>query len=211
MQHRQTVSGPQTPGVRVPTLFVGRSAWDMVQTYVSFVGAVEINGFGYIKRGADGNFYWDTSSDVFITRQEVTPSSANNSGSVFARAVHQSMVDGREDELRLQWHSHVWGGAYHSPTDMATIESYAGAGMDWFVSVVTNKLGSMTARLDVFRPVRIGAPMEIRMVSDVDPVLMDRATTDIERLVTVVPPAKQPGNVLARVLGGLATRPPVQQ
>ncbi|TSC61194.1 MAG: hypothetical protein Greene041614_1164 [Parcubacteria group bacterium Greene0416_14] len=57
---------------------------------------------------------------------------------------------------RLWWHSHVWGQAEFSSKDEAYIEQVDRDALlpfdPWFISIVGNKHGVLTTRLDVFRP-----------------------------------------------------------
>ena len=169
-----------------PTLVILREAWNKMHAYVRAVGPVEINGFGYVEEfGSDLLL-----TDVFITKQTVTGGTAANTGSAFAKAQYHAFQDGKADELRLQWHSHVHGDAYHSTTDMRSIERFGQGGMEWFVSLVTNHHGDITARMDLYRPVRLGAPMEIKVVDYVNPAIQASILAEIEELVTVETPKK---------------------
>lgn len=173
----------------------------MIQAYVNGV-QTEINGFGYV-RAVDGGFYLEARDDVFITRQEVTMGTADNTGAALAKAEYRAIMDGRREELRLQWHSHVWGSTYHSATDMATIERLGRAGAEWFVSVVVNKRGQVTARMDQFRPFRIGAPMQVEIIDFTDKAMRDRAAAEIAELVTIKPQPKKK-TIIQKITGDAA-------
>ena len=208
MWSRQVLSNPDIPGVCAPTLFIGQAAWDMLQAYVNGVGESEINGFGYVTHNtADGNFYWVTADDVFITKQKVTQGTADVTGADFSKALYQAMLTQREDHLHVQWHSHVWGEAYHSSKDTATIAAYGRAGMTWFISVVTNKHGNVTARLDRFRPHRMGVPMQVTVLSEIEPGMLDRARADIEALVTIKEPEPKVTTISVPTKGKTVIRP----
>jgi proteasome lid subunit RPN8/RPN11 len=150
------------PGIVVPTLYIETAAWAKILGYARLSGTREINGFGYIT--TDGvDYSIDTDEDVFITKQEVSAGAAEVAASDFARAVDHAMIDGRQDDLRFQWHSHVDGQAYFSSIDTRNIEDYGRAGMEHFISLVMNKKGDLSARLDVFRPVRVSVALRVAL------------------------------------------------
>lgn len=180
------MSTSEEQGIIVPPLLIDRIAWARMQAYVKAVGPVEINGFGYV--ASFPNHYLLT--DVFITKQVVTDGTADTAYAAFGMAQYHAMQGGMEDQLRLQWHSHVYGDAYHSATDMRSIEHFGQSGMEWFISLVTNHHGDVTARMDLFRPMRIGAPMEVTVVDPVNTDLETVVRGEIEDLVTVKPKKK---------------------
>lgn len=172
-----------------PTLIFDQDAWNMLHAYVQGV-PTEINGFAYVQQVSASAFMVRTSKDVFITKQAVTGSEALVSGDAYAKALSLAMTDDRDDDLKLQWHSHVNGAAYCSGTDMATIEDYGRAGADWFISVVTNKRGDVFARLDLFSPFRLGTQMTVALLNPTPEEYRDRAMRQIDELVSVKPPEK---------------------
>ena len=200
MHLQYALTGPPTAeNLVVPRLALSRAAYDMMLCYARAAGTTEVSGFAYI-RLEDGVFVVTTADDVFITRQRVTPHTADVHENTFAQAVYQAAKQGRSDDLRLQWHVHP-DKVYHSATDMASIMAFKHAGMQWFISVVLNREGRICARYDIFRPVHIGAEMEITLYDTPDPVSVARARADIDALVTVVPP---PRRRRTRRLGRLA-------
>jgi len=171
-----------------PKLVIDAQAWQKMQAYVHRVGNVEINGFAYLTIVDAKTFVIDGADDVFITQQEVTSGTADNDGKAFAKAQYYAVRAGRQDQLRVQWHSHVWGSTYHSATDMGTIESFGAAGMEWFVSIVTNKKGEATARLDVFRPFRFGVVLDVTVVEYPNEAMMAEVAADVTAMVKVKQP-----------------------
>jgi len=169
-------------------LHFSREAWKKLQAYATTSAPNEINGFGLVTL-ENGVFRVSLPSDVFITEQTVTPSAANVTGRAFAKAQYRADQAGRSNDLRLQWHSHVYGQAYHSDTDMNNIEDYNY--MDWFISLVTTVHGEVTARLDTFRPFRLGAQMQIWVHDEVDEGLMADIENDVDALVTVTKPPRK--------------------
>ena len=57
---------------------------------------------------------------------------------------------------RLWWHSHVWGKARFSSIDVGYIEEFGGDTLlpfnPYLISIVGNKRGHLTTRLDIFKP-----------------------------------------------------------
>ena len=192
---------PDTPGLIMPTLMLSQAALDMMATYVNTPKQTEINGFAFVKRAASNVFYVASAADVFITRQTVTIGSAHVDGTAYALAVDRAAEEDRVDELRLQWHSHP-GDAYFSPTDLTNIESL-GRTSEWLVSLVTNREGDIHARLDVFRPVRIGAEMQVQVFREADGDMQARAQADVERLLTT-PGGRQRRRVITRTAAATA-------
>jgi hypothetical protein len=186
-----TLFTPPSATMVAPQLVFMPDAWNRMLAYVRGAVSTEINGFGYVRQISASRFIVDAAEDIFITKQTVTGGEARVSGDAFAKADYQSVLDGRENELHLQWHSHVWGEAYCSSTDMQTIEGYGSFGADWFISLVTNKHGQVFARLDAYRPFRIGCPMEVILHDDIDDETRAFVQGQIDDLVTVAKPARQ--------------------
>lgn len=170
-----------------PRLMIEHSVWQKLRLYISCSGRYEINGFGYISY--DGVDFWlKCADDLFITKQVVTPGSVTVSGSVFAMATYQATLDGRHEDLRLQWHSHVDFDACFSSTDITNIKSYGKVGIEWFVSLVMNKSDELSARLDCFRPIRYAVPLEVVTYVDDDGSLTEKVKHDISEKVEVKGP-----------------------
>lgn len=181
---QQVVSDSSRIDERAPTLRLSLSAWQQLQTYVALCPA-EINGFAYVEHVAPGIFAVKVADDVFITRQTVSGHSAVVDPVDYGLATAKAVTVGRESEMRLQWHSHVYTGAYHSSTDLGSIQGFEDFGMEWFISLVTNKFGDVTARLDTFKPFRLGASMKIVLVHEVPDDHADKAQALIDQLVTI--------------------------
>lgn len=173
---------------RVATkLLIDSTAWRKLMLYVNLSGCNEINGFGYVNTLPSGDFQVVNEDDIFITRQTVTGGTAYADGRTFARAVDQASQTGRADQLRLQWHSHVDGVAFFSPTDTGTIDSYGPAGMEWFISLVMNKHAEVSARLDIYRPLRATVYLDVVVFEPADDSLANAIREDIATKVTVKP------------------------
>lgn len=205
MQLLHSLTSPEkAPGQVIPRLLLSQGALDMLDAYVNTPAKTEINGFAYVKQLTDrSTFFVGSASDVFITRQTVSVGGADVDGGDYALALDQAVQDGRVAELKLQWHSHPRD-AYFSATDLGNIENFGAAGAEWFISLVTNREGDIHARLDMFRPVRFGAEMEVRLYRTADQELVDRAKTEVEALVTTVSTGRgrrrRAGNVTVTVV-----------
>jgi hypothetical protein len=116
---------------------------------------VEINGFGYIDRyGNDFQL-----EDVFILKQTVSAGHAENEPEdISDHMTHLLQNGGDPGRIRFQWHSHVHMGAYFSGVDTGNIDRYNG---EWMLSLVANKFGQFSARLDVYRPFRVWTPVTV--------------------------------------------------
>lgn len=110
----------------------------------------EIAAMGYVTNNEDGDFYVD---EVFLVPQEVTGSSVDFLSKGMVYAVEKAIEEGRINDLRFCWHSHVNMGAFWSGTDEGMIEDIRDSGpVPWFISLVSNKKGEWKARLDLFGP-----------------------------------------------------------
>ena len=189
MQLDTPIGSTSGEGLVAPRLMLSRSAWYMLCAYVAAARKSEVSGFAYVQPlvGDPRTFYVETSNDVFIVPQEVTIGSAEISGDSFALAAEAAVAAGRDDQLRLQWHSHP-AESYFSATDLSNIEGFGAAGMEWCISLVTNRDNQVHARFDAFRPVRFGVEMEV-VVYDLAPRdLVARAERDVADMVTVIEP-----------------------
>lgn len=196
------LSEPRGDGRNVaPPLMFTRPAWMKLMRYIEAVEPqrTEISGFGYVR--AIGNMLYVTSpDDVFITKQVVTPGSAEVQGSVFARAFDRAVVDDRANELRLQWHKHPRGLPEHSAVDMTTIASYGDFAMEWMVSLVVAD-SVPCARIDHFQP-RVGCEIPVCVLDEFDPETTAAVEREVAELVTVRRPAitlAEPAPVARRV------------
>ena len=192
---------------RAPTLWLNRDAFDKIMTYIKEC-PVEINGFGYLTRFASHTLGLVSPDDVFITQQVVSGGSADVDASTVGLAMAQAAAEGRGSDLRLQWHSHVNGQAYFSGTDTGTIDSYGEAGSQWMVSMVLNKRGEFSARLDMFAPLRSAVEMQV-MTMGYETGFEAQCRADMEAMVQkkVMRPKIFKGRRLGFV-GGVATPAP---
>lgn len=167
------------PGiVGTPMLLVDADIWQKLNAYVQAC-PIEVSGFGYITQIGPTVFRLD---DVFILPQRATAASVT----VEAREVHSHMYRMVQHgvptgALRFQWHSHVNFAAYFSSVDTNNIEQYANG---WMLSLVINKFGEFEARLDVFEPFRVYAPLKVSVVLPENAELIAAAQAEVQRFVT---------------------------
>lgn len=197
---------------RAPTLWIHPLALEKIMSYIKLC-PVEINGFAYVKRYDAKTIGLMSPDDVFITPQVVTMGSADVDATTVSTALAMATEAGRASEMRLQWHSHVNGPAYFSGTDMNTIDSYGDAGSQWMVSMVLNKRGDFSARLDMFAPMRAGVEMEVLQVvldSDFDDQCRDDIMAMVQKLVMKPKPIKGFGGRVAAAASSFAQGTPVE-
>ncbi|KKU15473.1 MAG: hypothetical protein UX23_C0001G0072 [Parcubacteria group bacterium GW2011_GWB1_45_9] len=97
-------------------------------------------------------------------------------------------------EMRLWWHSHVWGNVYFSGTDKDTISSFGRGFEEWWASLVLNKYGEFCLWLNTkpeweypFQIDEIGFTREIEM-EEFRSIMVERShgiKTAIEKKVRV--------------------------
>lgn len=166
---------------RAPVLWIDRDAFDKIMEYINLC-PVEINGFGYLTRHNSRSLVLASPDDVFITDQVVTLGSADVDASTVGIAMDRAAAEERSQDLRLQWHSHVNGPAYFSGTDTRTIDSYGEAGSQWMVSMVLNKRGEFSARLDMYAPLRSAVELQV-MTLPYKSAFHDQCRNDMESKV----------------------------
>jgi proteasome lid subunit RPN8/RPN11 len=182
MSPRQTATASSPATLAWPKVVIPRDVWDKMMSYV-LACPVEVNGFGYTEI-RDGVIYV---TDVFILAQTVSAAHAETD----PRALDEHLTYMREAGMdpgcmRFQWHSHVNMDAYFSGTDLENINNWVG---NLLVSVVVNKLGEYSCRLDTYRDgIRIGMQVTPEIKHYVDPQLHAAAVRDIGQLVRVSAP-----------------------
>lgn len=180
----QSLTTPQNPqGVRAPQLVIHAAALDKMAAYVNTMpGRNEISGWAYVVNNGGGNYYVASPDDVFITKQTVSASHTESDGHTFALAWEKAARQKREDQLRLQWHSHPYE-AYVSDIDLRNIHNYGATGWEWLISLVTNRAGDFSARLDLFTPHYVGVEMQVVSYRQLPQDLVDKAQAEINELV----------------------------
>lgn len=107
----------------------------------------EIGGFGYCTSPDPGIVIVDT---VLLAPQVVSGAGVDFTDEAMAYMIEKAAEDGRLEDARFSWHSHVNMSTYWSPTDEEGVKDYEKSGMPWLVSVVANKRHEIKGRLDVF-------------------------------------------------------------
>ncbi|MDP3947224.1 MAG: hypothetical protein Q8Q41_00840 [bacterium] len=123
---------------------------------------VEISGLGRIERLDNTEFLV---REIVIFEQECSSASTEFDSEAKGRWDNAMILAGRGaliNEHHLWWHSHVCGSAYFSATDTDNIERFDIGNWQafdprfnppkWWVSLVGNKFGEMSARADFFDP-----------------------------------------------------------
>ena len=162
---------------RVPELTFDPDAWRKMRTYVQLAPG-EVNGWAYVSQIGNSGLYVASEKDVFITDQVVTSGSADVTSATNGQASYQAVLAGRANDLRLQWHSHVWGSPIFSETDTDTMDRYENAGAAWMLSVVLNKFGQVTARLDSYA-LRMSMDLPVYVADPVDDELVTACAGDM--------------------------------
>lgn len=120
---------------------------------------IEISGLGRVERDGD---VFTIVPDLAIFRQSCSLGGTHFDRESFdkdahAGWVHEMMASPEKRELinryRLWWHSHVYHDAVFSGVDKAQIESWSHEPDEWWLSLVGNKYGHLSMRLDQFKPV----------------------------------------------------------
>lgn len=124
-----------------------KDAWDYMWTAFMNVPG-EVGMFGYVQAVDGGLFVVD---DVFIVPQIASAAEVDFVEDGLPFAVLKAVEDERLDDLRFCAHSHGEMGTFWSGTDEEMIvEKMGSTGVDWFISVVGNRKGSVRGRLDVY-------------------------------------------------------------
>ncbi|MBM4355533.1 MAG: hypothetical protein FJ109_17380 [Deltaproteobacteria bacterium] len=114
------------------------------------LAAGEVSGLGTVEE-FDGGFLV---TDLYLPKQACTPAGTELDQEAVATLMLELDNSGKDPGgLRFWWHSHADMNTFWSKTDEQCIENLANG--DYVLSLVTNKRGSMLARLDIFRPVRV--------------------------------------------------------
>lgn len=175
-------------------------AWKQIEEYTELC-STEVAAMGYVT--LDGNEA--EVHEVFLVPQVVSGASVEFVETGFPWAVQKAMSEGRLDELRFCWHSHVNFAARFSETDKDMIRKVRDSGpIPWFVSTILNKKGETWAQIDYFAtegPLRefcnhVSLPLDVRVGDEPDYDPAEREA-ELEEFVTIKksPPPKTNGVV----------------
>jgi len=131
---------------------------------------VEISGLARVSKVDDNSYLIGGEPEIF--EQTCSYASTDFEIKTYHDWIHKKAKAGNLDflsEMRLWWHSHVWGHAYFSSTDENTIKSFGASGTEYWVSLVLNKHGEwlmwINYRNDWNHPLRITSLRFTRDVS----------------------------------------------
>lgn len=159
-----------------------REAHDYVSALVKLASG-EIGGIGYVQLVDKGHFHV---SEFVLLDQEASWASVEFDSDSYIQEITRAAEEGRENELRLSWHSHGNLDTYWSGTDEEGIKEYRALGMPWLVSLVFNKDGNYEARLDIFDHETADQIKLLDMdyeVESIDEAIIEKAEEDIKKLV----------------------------
>jgi hypothetical protein len=128
------------------TVHFQEDTWKQLQEYTELC-ATEVAAMGYVT--LDGPVV--EVNEVFLVPQVVSGASVEFMETGFPWAVNKALKEGRIDELRFCWHSHVNFPSRFSETDKDMIRKVRDHGpIPWLASVILNKKGETAAQIDYF-------------------------------------------------------------
>ena len=175
------------PKAGMPIVMMSHEVWQTIMAYVRAC-PVEINGFGMVSMIHQGNIYV---RDVFILEQEATATHVATNDAALAAFLDRHLANGgHPGEIRFQWHSHVDMPARFSATDIALIQRWPG---DWLVSLVVNKRGEYSCRIDMQSggerfPLRVSVDTKITLVDVITEDAAARVAAEIAANVRISKP-----------------------
>lgn len=125
------------------------------------INPVEVSGLGKVR--CSGNLY-TIEKEIIVLKQTVSDAHTEFDDEMRGHWLHEMVASGRGEEInefRLWWHSHVDMGTSFSPRDRDTIENKLFdqdlriRTHEYWISLVGNKYGQFTMRLDVYKPERL--------------------------------------------------------
>jgi len=138
------VNRPDAPS---PQVLIAPLAFQKLRLYIELC-PMEIGGLGAVERSGP-NF---VITDLFILSQKVSPAETELDPAAVFEMLQGCIAEGRDPaSLCFWWHSHAEMDVEWSETDERTIESFPG---DLMLSLIGNKAGALTCRLDTLRPTR---------------------------------------------------------
>lgn len=149
----------------------------------------EVGGFFYVKQE---NGAW-IAYDPFIVPQEVTGSDVLIDQTSQEYAIMKAADEGRLEELRGSWHSHVNMGVFYSNDDDKVIERYL-ATMPYCWSIVVNKRAEFKGRFDIVDPIHI-KEMDVKLYVEHDPSFEADVQKQLDEHVKIVQRVNNPYNV----------------
>lgn len=142
---------------------------------------MEINGFGIVEqRGADLVIV-----DVMITKQRATEDMVVADAADLCRLLHELTARGvQAEQIACQWHSHVNWPVVFSKRDIVQINRWSGG---YLISIVVNKHGDMSCRLDCYKPLRMAFEVLLELELELpDAECLLQCKKDIVDNVTII-------------------------
>lgn len=140
-----------------PSLIIAPAVWERIITYAECASPNEIGGYGIVDWTGSEFFV----SEVFIFEQTVSPGSVQYDATNECRFITEFMRRGGDpNRIRLEWHSHGRGAAYHSFIDTRNLDKYD---CDWLVSLVVNADGERVATFELYNPGRLTVDMAVKV------------------------------------------------
>jgi len=135
------------PDAPPPQVLIAPLAFQKLRLYIELC-PMEIGGLGAVERSGPNLVI----TDLFILSQKVSPAETELDPAAVFEMLQGCIAEGRDPaSLCFWWHSHAEMDVEWSETDERTIESFPG---DFMLSLIGNKAGALTCRLDTLRPTR---------------------------------------------------------
>jgi proteasome lid subunit RPN8/RPN11 len=167
---------------KMPDIIVERDAHAYAMAVVAECSG-EVGGLGYVEKLDNGDL---RIYEFCVIEQEASPTGVEFNDD----AMHKFLIDNMEREdaenLRLSWHSHANMSTYFSGTDTGdAITKYKKSGTPWLLSLVYNRKGELSTRLDVFdSDVRDQIYLEdLKYLVERPASIAERAKADVKELV----------------------------
>lgn len=120
--------------------------------------------------------------DIEIFEQNTSYSHSTLNEDALAKFLNEKVTKNENiSDYKVWWHSHTDMEAYFSPKDESTIDS--STEFPYLISIVTNKRGQDKARLDIYKPLRLTIPLEIKLSLEQDEKLKQKCQTEIKEKV----------------------------
>jgi proteasome lid subunit RPN8/RPN11 len=186
----------QEEGVRVP-VHIPEADWLKMVAYCKAAEPNEIIGMAHAEIVEAKSFrVWNP----FILKQEVGGATCEIEQKALVKFV--SGYD-KINEVKCVWHSHVNMSAFFSTCDRETSNALANLGSmmqgdnSWFLSIVLNLKREYEVKIDVYKPIKISLPGEIKLVrKDIEfPGLKEEVDELVEsRYASSSSPTSSPGS-----------------
>lgn len=167
----------EVDGSPVP-VWISDVDWAKMIAYCRSSKPNEIMGMAYVREVENGLEVYDP----FILKQTVGPASCEFDKADFARFMSVA-----EDikHIKCIWHSHVEMSTFFSTCDRGTSEGMAALGRTmggssaWFLSIVVNLKQEYQAKVDMYKPMKLTIPAEIKRFATEPTALVDEVKAKV--------------------------------